>query len=54
MYYKIGEDVNDGFGNFIASCRECTLSRTHPDFDAKLWIYKYTEIGPVIIAFMKS
>ena len=38
MYYRTGEDVNDGFGNRIASCREYTLSL----------IYKYTEIGPVL------
>ena len=46
MYCRTGEDVNDGFGNLIASCREYTLSRTHPDSEPKLWIYKYTEIGP--------
>ena len=48
MYYRIGDDVNDGFGNLIASCREYTLSRTHRDSDAKLWMYKYTEIGPLL------
>ena len=40
MYYKTGEDVDDGCVNFIASCREHTLSRTHPDSEAKPWIYK--------------
>ena len=46
MYYITGEGVNDGFGNLIASCREYTLSRTHRDSEVKLWIQKYTEIGP--------
>ena len=27
---------------------ESTLSRTHPHSEAKLWIYKYREIGPVL------
>ena len=35
--------MDDGFGNFIASCREYTFSRTHPDSEAKLWIFYYTE-----------
>ena len=48
MYYRTGEDVNDGFGNLTASCREYTLSRTHRDSEAKLGIFKYTEIGPVL------
>ena len=48
MYHRTGEDVNDGFGNLIAPCREYTFSRTHPDSEAKLEIYKYTEIGPVL------
>ena len=43
MYYRTGEDVNDGFGNLIASCREYTLPRTHRDVEVKLWIQKYTE-----------
>ena len=47
MYYRTGEDVNDGFGNLIASCREYTLSRTHRDSEVKLWLQKYTEIEPV-------
>ena len=45
MYYRTGEDE---FGNLVASCREYTLSRTHPHSEAKLWIYKYREIGPVL------
>ena len=47
LYYKICEDVTDGFGNLIASCRECTFSRTHRDSEPKLWVYKYTERGAV-------
>ena len=47
-YYKTVRDVDDGFGNLIVSCRECVLSRTHFDSEAKLWIYKYTQIGPVL------
>ena len=45
MYYKTGEDVDDGFGQFIASCREYTSSRIHPDSEAKFSMFKYTEIG---------
>ena len=48
MYYETGEDVDDGFANFIASCREYTVSRIRPDSEAKLWIYKYTKIGLVL------
>ena len=48
MSHKTSEDVDDGFGNFLASCREYIFSRTHPDSDAKLSIYKYTEIGLVL------
>ena len=48
MYCKTGEDVDDGFGNFIESCRECTLSRTHQDSEAQLWLHKYTDTGPVL------
>ena len=47
MYYKNSEDVNDGFGNFIPSCREYMSSRTHRHSEVKLWIQNYTEIGPV-------
>ena len=36
MCYKTGEDVDDVNVNCIASCREYTLSRTHPDSEAKL------------------
>ena len=48
MYYKTGEDVDDGFGNLIASCREYPSSRTNPDSEAKLWMYTYAEIGLVL------
>ena len=48
MYYKTDEDVDDCFGNFIISCREYTFSRTHPDSEAILWKYNYTEIGPAL------
>ena len=48
MYYKTVEDVDDGFGNFITSCRAYILSRTHPESEAKLWSYKYTWIGIVL------
>ena len=47
MYYRTGEDVNDGFGNFIPSCREYISSRTHRNSEVKLWIQNYTEIGTV-------
>ena len=33
MCHRVGEDVDDGFGNIIASC---TLSRTIPHSEAKL------------------
>ena len=48
MYYRTGEDVNDVYGNIIASCREYTLPRTHRDSDIKLWIQKLSEIGPFL------
>ena len=48
VLWREAHTVNGGFENRIASCREYTLSRTHPDSEAKLWIYKYTEIGPVL------
>ena len=48
MCHRTGEDADDGFGNLIASCREHILSRTHPDSEAQLWIFKYTEIGFVL------
>ena len=48
MYWRTGEDVNDGFGNLVASCLENTLSRTHQDSEAQLWTNIYTEIGPVL------
>ena len=48
MYCKTGDDVDDGFGNFVESCREHTVSRTHPDSKAKLRIYNYMKIGLVL------
>ena len=45
MCYKTGEDVDDGFVNFIASRREYTISRTHSDSEAKLWLH----FGPKLI-----
>ena len=39
--------MNDGFGNLIKTCRECTLTRIHQNSEVKHWIQKYTEIGPV-------
>ena len=42
MYKKTDDDVDEGFENCVASCREYTLSRTHPDSEANLWIHKYT------------
>ena len=48
MCYKIGEEVDDGYVTCIASCREYTFSQTYPDSEAKLWMHKYTEIGPVL------
>ena len=47
MCYKTGEEVDDVHANFIASCREYTFSRSHPDSEAKRWIHKYTQIGLV-------
>ena len=47
MYLRTSEDVSDGFGNLIASCRECSQLRAHQDSVVKLWIHRYTEIGPV-------
>ena len=41
-YYRIGEGVDDGFGNLSASCREYILSRTHPDSEAKRWNITHT------------
>ena len=40
MYYRTGEDVNDGYGNLNASCREYTVPRTHRNSEIKLWIQK--------------
>ena len=48
MYHTTNDDMNDGFGNLTASCREYTLLRSHQDFVVKLWIQRYTEIGPVL------
>ena len=48
MHYRTGDDLNDGFGNLTASCRECTLPRAHRDSVVKLWIQKLTEIRPVL------
>ena len=47
MYYRTGEDVNDGFRNLIASCRDYTLSRTHRDSEVNFWILKKILIGQV-------
>ena len=62
MYDTTGEDVNDGFGNFVASYREYASSLGPSDSEEKLWTYMYTEIGPeflmsrlsVIITYMES
>ena len=48
MNYRTGADVNDGFGNLIATYREHTLSQTHQDSVVKLWIQRFSEIGPVL------
>ena len=47
MYHRTGEDVNDGHGNFIASCTEYTLPRNHRDSEVKLWIQKFAQFRPV-------
>ena len=39
LYYRT-KDVNDGNGNFIASCTEYTQPRTHRDSEIKLWVQK--------------
>ena len=48
MYYRTGDDVNDGFGNLTTLRREYTLLRVHRDSVVKLWIQTHTEIGPVL------
>ena len=48
MYYRTSDDMNGGFGNLTASCREFTLLCAHQDSMVKPWIQKYTEIGPVL------
>ena len=48
MYYSTSDGTNDGFGNLMASCREYTLPRAHKDSVVKLWVQRYTEIGPVL------
>ena len=48
MYCRTSDDMNDGFGNLTASCREKTPPRAHQDSVVKLWIQRYTEIGPVL------
>ena len=35
-------------GMLLHHAESAHFSRTHPDSEAKLWIYKYTEIGPVL------
>ena len=48
MYCRTSDDVNDGFGNLTASCREFSLPRAHQNSVVKLWIQKHAEIGPVL------
>ena len=48
MYYRTGDDVNDGFGNLTTLRREYTLLRVHRDSVVKLWIKTHTEIEPVL------
>ena len=50
MCCKTGKDVDDVFGNLVASCREYIFTRTHPDYEAKFWMCKYTEIGLLLDA----
>ena len=47
MYYRPGDDVNDGFGNLTTLRREYTLLRAHRDSVVKLWIQTHTEFEPV-------
>ena len=49
MYYRTEEDVNDGYGNFIVSCREYTLLQTQRNSEIKLWKQKFSEIGSVLL-----
>ena len=48
MYYRTGDDVNDGFGNLTTLRREYTVLRAHRDSVVKLWIKTHTEIEPVL------
>ena len=50
MSYRTSDDVNDGFGNLSASCREYTSPRARRDIVVKLWLRKHTGIGPVLEA----
>ena len=47
-YHGTSDDINDGFGNLTASCREYTPPRSRPDSVVKLWRKNLTEIGPVL------
>ena len=48
MCYRTSDDMNDGFGNPTASCREFSLPRAHQDSVVTLWTQNYAEIGPVL------
>ena len=53
MYCTNGEDVDDGLVNFIASCREYTLSRTHLTRTRRL-VLLLMSASSVITMFMAS
>ena len=46
-HFGTNADVKDRLGNLSASSREHTQRRTHRNSEVKLWIQRYTEIGPV-------
>ena len=48
MHDRIIHDLDDGFGDRTAACREYTLRRDDPKSELKLWIEGQTRIGPVL------
>ena len=46
--YRTIQDLDDGFGDRIAACREYTFPRDDPESEIKLWIEGHTRIGPVL------
>ena len=48
MPYRTIHDVNDGFDEWTAACREYTLPRDDPNSEIKLWIACHAKIGPIL------